>query len=790
MDWLRAHKISKTATSYRKAESIYATEEYCSGRGDRYSRRSLANLVVVIQEALRSVKRQQLREATSISIAHDDRKDYKLVRFRCDRVVLHGPTVQRSHGPTTQSPASMPLRSPQASHSPRLVHTVPHGIDAMLLEAQPCSHEGVLGVMRVGGNVPENTIESHDQDKSVAMANSLLSCIKDFCTDWEGVLDKELFRHVLKNMKHTGSDQCRSVLKAGYMLTRGGEGINSPFPQGGPPCENLAWVSCDPAHQVRIAARDPLHAEEKFKEQWDKIFNNRHALVPDIQNSEVWKAQMIACQKRVVELAGNQGGEMTTILRHFSFAKQRFDSYAEPLMKFCLLLRAVCMLLAMKAADLRNNKEVRDRAATVLRSIDAADCVSFGISGDFAEETLRFVRELEPADLDVASIPRLTRDFLARMKLLFMDGHILAKVPDDAGQGARTLTQMVMDQVEQPVPIHFGNQVHHLHTKALPGQIRETMKSIGSVVDLMSQRVEVDLMGDPIGAALQAFDMELWSITYVARRAAANSDTQGEDGPSFDHLLRYVRVICRALRCEEKVGARDFGAAVKVLLPTYRRLRASHPDSRISSRAVWSWLLDQSIVQQVWPKYKLPSIVEELIRFYVSITAGTLEVERGLGKLVAALDAHSGPLSEDGRTVAAIVETRLDGPKGETGLFTRLEDGGWEFTDLGRHCQELFIHRFGRRFRSEYSKSSGVGSGSIGRKKTPRKQGAALGNHKSSDGLSDHCYYYFVDDMLSVCWACDRGTFAAIRRQRSMATDSFVLRHMNGDDEGVPTCEV
>lgn len=79
----------------------------------------------------------------------------------------------------------------------------------------------------------------------------------------------------------------------------------------------LVWVSADPAHQVRISCKDPLHAVPDFEDQWQRLL----------------------------------GGGLQKVLRTFSFGKQRFDSTLDPMLKYCCLLHAIAVLCAMQAAD-------------------------------------------------------------------------------------------------------------------------------------------------------------------------------------------------------------------------------------------------------------------------------------------------------------------------------------------------------------------------------------------------------------------------------------------------------
>ena len=97
----------------------------------------------------------------------------------------------------------------------------------------------------------------------------------------------------------------------------------------------LAWVSRDRAHQVLIACQDPL-LFPSFKSNGNvclRMEGGSHALIPDIQNSEVWKDRLMSAQQAVLKEHGSQGG-LEKAIQAFSFAQPRFDSTAEPMLEY------------------------------------------------------------------------------------------------------------------------------------------------------------------------------------------------------------------------------------------------------------------------------------------------------------------------------------------------------------------------------------------------------------------------------------------------------------------------
>ena len=61
---------------------------------------------------------------------------------------------------------------------------------------------------------------------------------------------------------------------------------------------------------------------------------------------------------------------LVSVIRNLAFAKQRFDSTAEPVMKIALMLLPVATLLAYIASDKRHERDQRERATSLLRKLD------------------------------------------------------------------------------------------------------------------------------------------------------------------------------------------------------------------------------------------------------------------------------------------------------------------------------------------------------------------------------------------------------------------------------------
>ena len=206
-----------------------------------------------------------MRAACSIAVSVDDRGPWNILRFRCDH--------ERGH------------------------------------------KTGLLGVLYRGGDGVQS-VEYWNDDFCMGESDSIMKALLVFCTHKLSGFDEGLFEHMKLCTKIYVSDGCAAALKTGRMLK-----IHY--------LKNIAFMIRDPAHAVRIAARDPLHAEERVGEFWRRVFDSKHALVRDIQCSDQLRAKLESCQHRVIQVLGSQGGGLQSILKHLSAAKQRFESFAD-----------------------------------------------------------------------------------------------------------------------------------------------------------------------------------------------------------------------------------------------------------------------------------------------------------------------------------------------------------------------------------------------------------------------------------------------------------------------------
>ena len=94
-------------------------------------------------------------------------------------------------------------------------------------------------------------------------------------------------------------------------------------------------------------------------------------MVPDIQNSDKYKALLTCAQsefKDVLRIPGfNYQRVIDTLLKHLSFAKQRFDSFATPAAKAASMLMPNVAVLCLIASDARIHQDKRTNARALVQ---------------------------------------------------------------------------------------------------------------------------------------------------------------------------------------------------------------------------------------------------------------------------------------------------------------------------------------------------------------------------------------------------------------------------------------
>jgi len=644
-DWLRAWRACRSGQSFLASEKSACTESFIQGsRIKGASRKAMRAMLRVMARALRRRKMRKLDAATKLAIAFDDRGSIRLVTFKCD----------------ADRPATVKKGMWKGSVS------------------------GCLGVLKRGGDFEKKELKDVDEDYSRAMATSVVRLIEKLC-DGNAAKAKAICDKVVIAVTDGGAPAQKALkfLAAGSM-------------------PNLLWAGRDRAHAIRIATGGALTAEQHFKEWWDDVFDARHALVPDIRNSEEWTAKLILCQKSVLKESGSQGGACTAVQRVINFAKQRYDSMASPQRQFCVMLIAIAMLLAGVTSDWRVCAKTRERARNRLLQMPG-QVATTGLSACYSEEALIFVRKFDLGDHDPALTFSQSTKFIAKMRVLFLDGHIWA---DAEREGVRecesTLLEVALQQARSAAPIYYdGGKVLKLYRRKSPEEARQLCDSIRAVVESMIARVEVELSTDDLGVLFTCFDLQRWHVANVAAQEQACNI-------KLDLLESQTRRMFRSWGFDASLGVREFTSmAFKLLDLEAEYLRAG---AARDNRMAWAQILEAGFLVA----NARVSVVIPMTRIYLVALDSTCGVERDLGVVRRALDAHKGPLDDNGDTIWDVTEVLLDGPEAEIELAVWesgsdgpvaqqaghiLYDSCLTPTDLCREFAQQWVDDHGRRFR-------------------------------------------------------------------------------------------
>ena len=629
-DWLRAWRVCRTPQSFSAAEAHGITENFIKGsRIPGVSRKAFAALVRVMCFALRLRKRAALRRAKAISLALDDRGGYRVAVFRS------------------------------------------------------CSEDGTistgcLAVLRRGGGFSEKHLEDADEDYSKAMADSIIRGIERLATcPRTHTVDAEFVDKVCAIVFIAVSDGAAAAQKCLKFLATGR-------------MQHMYWVGRDRAHAARIATSGPLWKEQKFGEWFGDVFSRRHALVPDIKNSEEWLAKLTLCEKLVFQSSGDdEVFRSVGIKKMINFAKQRYDSMGTPQLQFCTMLLPIAMLLAFVSSDCRQPSDVRERARRRLRELPDQVAIA-GLSASYSDEMIRFIRLFDCGDHDPALTYRQSLRFLSRVRVLFLEGRIWDQDEKDSPLA------LALRHARESQPLYYDEdgKILHLYRKLTTEQARELSDAVQAITTSMMDRIKAEFPSDDLGVLFSCFDLLRW---YEASESMKSGDST-----KYLLLKRHAESMFKGWKLPYGSGVRELNrVAFKLLDREKEHLRAEKPRN---NRVVWAEVLRPGVLEE----NDMTDTMKMMLYIYLAALDSTCGVERDLGALTRVLKAHSGPVDDDATTIAACCEVLLDGPHTEKDVAEQSSGVPGEQsspdmallpTDFTRECAALWVDLHGRRFR-------------------------------------------------------------------------------------------
>ena len=102
---------------------------------------------------------------------------------------------------------------------------------------------------------------------------------------------------------------------------------------------------------------------------------------------------------------------LSVVLKHLRFAKQRFDSSADPIAKVAFMLLPLAAVLAFIGSDERSKPCERARANEMLKKLDSKLAFAIGVFADWGLVTQAFIRTFDKDEHDIAKTDSEFRTF-------------------------------------------------------------------------------------------------------------------------------------------------------------------------------------------------------------------------------------------------------------------------------------------------------------------------------------------------------------------------------------------
>jgi hypothetical protein len=222
-DWLKAWSATQTLQSWQSLASHDLVLTFASlGRDRSIQASGMKAMLAVMHQVIRRRKLDLLASANFISLGFDDRKQYKIIRFRCDAAVFDSPSTEAG------------------------------------------AHSGVLAIFNVMSGTTE---EEFDEDYAIRGADKIEALLKTIIASGSGdAADESRWEHFCNHVTSLIVDKqlmktCRA-LKARIF-------------------KRVVIISRDSAHAIRIAVKEPLVRGERFALIFNILFNDQHALLKD-----------------------------------------------------------------------------------------------------------------------------------------------------------------------------------------------------------------------------------------------------------------------------------------------------------------------------------------------------------------------------------------------------------------------------------------------------------------------------------------------------------------------------
>ena len=381
------------------------------------------------------------------------------------------------------------------------------------------------------------------------------------------------------------------------------------------------------------------------------------------------------------------GQPLALVFKTLSFAKQRFDSTADPVAKLALMLVPVATLLAYIGSDMRHETDKRDRARVLLRRFNAKFCTALGLSADWSLTCQAFLRLFDQANHDIAKSKHEVETLIATLDALFIKSRVWLR-QGAAAAGAENLpaigsflrfteakplfiTHYVQKQLQTRYVFRCGGSVIQPWGPITQADQIEMSSRMHHVAKTAIARLRTDFPADAVREYLSVFDCA-HSLPHMARETG---------DPQKRTVLQNMAKLAKALGYQGE----DLDHAVLEYRDASRPLLAAIADGQPLATStnveVWSQVLRPQFVVpgRIAPLRVLPKIV----RFYIAIEDGECQVERDFAAVRFVMDqwgaqvggSRCAPLLDDVTVLRSMgpttAEALVDPATGGLGHFSR-----------------------------------------------------------------------------------------------------------------------
>ena len=381
---------------------------------------------------------------------------------------------------------------------------------------------------------------------------------------------------------------------------------------------------------------------------------------------------------------------------------RRWNSTAGPVAKIALMLLPVATLLAHVASDKRHEKDQRDRATALLKTMDAKFCTATGVSADWGIICKWFLRLFDVASHDIAKSRSQVDCMLETLDAVFVHGRVFQhhlgahsraalagrdfaadeplppdhKAVSDAGLEVGFITSQVMRNLSRKYVFYAEGMPVLLWGEPPEAHKAELLDRLQNVASLTKERLRADFPRTDVRSALAMFDRRLLQKGF---------------GPQADDdmrkfLLAGAKKLAALLDKEEAATLLQYNGVLPYMM---QQMAPGQPLAAKTNQQAWALLLDDDVWAAACPgRFGAGArALRRVIRFYISIEDGECTVERDLAEFRSQMLQHR---ADDLNFHDDCLMLKLNGPTSAEDFDEGTDASGVELTPISREYASLW----------------------------------------------------------------------------------------------------